>query len=72
MSLSSASTAVVVRVSDGMELPVTTRQTGGGGPPNTLAIVPDGWRPAAGETYRVTITGLSVGELTYETTLVRC
>ncbi len=72
VSLSGGSTAIVVRVSDGMELPVTTRQTGGGGPPNTLAIVPDGWRPAAGETYRVTITGLSVGELTYETTLVSC
>jgi len=72
ISLSGDASAIVVRVSDGVTLPVTTRQTGGGGPPNSLVIVPDGWRPAAGETYRVTITGLSIGELTYETTLIAC
>lgn len=72
VSLSGDASATVVRVSDGMTLSVTTRQTGGGGPPNSLVIVPDGWRPSAGETYRVTITGLSIGELTYETTLVAC
>ena len=55
-----------------MTLPVTTRQTGGGGPPNSLVIVPDGWTPQAGQTYRVTVDGLSVGEITYEVTLVEC
>jgi hypothetical protein len=72
ISLAGDASAVVVRVSDGTTLSVTTRQTGGGGPPSSLVIVPDGWRPAAGETYRVTITGLSIGELTYETTLIEC
>ena len=72
ISLSAGSSATVVRVGDGMTLPVTTRQTGGGGPPNSLVIVPDGWTPQAGQTYRVTVDGLSVGEITYEVTLVEC
>ncbi|MCB9603643.1 MAG: hypothetical protein H6721_05985 [Sandaracinus sp.] len=72
ISLSAGSSATVVRVGDGMTLPVTTRQTGGGGPPNSLVIVPDGWTPEAGQTYRVTVDGLSVGEISYEVTLVEC
>ncbi|MBX3275177.1 MAG: hypothetical protein KF729_33235 [Sandaracinaceae bacterium] len=70
-SLGSAS-ATVVRVSDGAELPVSSYLTGGGGPPPTVGFTPMGWTPAVGETYRVTITGTSRGDIVYETTLVGC
>jgi uncharacterized protein YkwD len=72
VSLRSSTSATVVRVSDGVSLPVTTRQTGGGGPPPTLVIVPEGWMGEAGESYRVTITDLASGDLTYEVQLVGC
>ena len=55
-----------------MSLPVEDYQTGGMGPPNALGFTPMGWTPQAGETYRVTITDTSAGDITYETTLVDC
>ncbi len=72
ISLQSGSSAEVVRTSDGMSLPVEDYQTGGMGPPNALGFTPMGWTPQAGETYRVTITDTSAGDITYETTLVDC
>jgi len=72
ISLLSGARAEVVRVSDSMSLPVDSYLTGGGGPPPTVGFTPMGWTPAAGETYRVTIFGTSAGDITYETTLVRC
>ncbi len=71
-SLPSGTTAEVVRVSDGMNLPVTSYLTGGGGPPPSVGFTPSGWTPQAGQTYRVTIRGTSMGDITYETTLVDC
>jgi uncharacterized protein YkwD len=62
----------VVRLSDGMSLPVEVYRPGGSGPPPSLGFIPMGWSPSAGETYRVTITGTSAGDITYETTLVSC
>ncbi|MCB9597791.1 MAG: CAP domain-containing protein [Sandaracinaceae bacterium] len=67
-----SSTATVVRVSDGMDMPVESYLTGGGGPPPSVGFTPMGWTPAAGETYRVTIHDTSVGDIVYETTLVSC
>lgn len=64
--------ATVQRVSDGMDLPVDSYLTGGGGPPPTVGFTPMGWTPAAGETYRVTIHDTSMGDIVYETTLVSC
>ncbi len=72
ISLSSSSTAEVVRVSDGASLPVESYYIEGFGPPTSLGFTPSGWTPAAGETYRVTIHGTSMGDVTYETTLVSC
>jgi uncharacterized protein YkwD len=72
ISLSGGSTVEVVRVSDGAPLTVSVYQTGGGGPPPSIAFTPMGWTPAAGQTYRVTITGTSAGDITYEVTLVSC
>ncbi len=64
--------ATVQRVSDGADLPVSSYLTGGGGPPPTVGFTPMGWTPVAGETYRVTISGTSMGDIVYETTLVSC
>lgn len=59
-------------MSDGASLAVDSYVTGGGGPPRSVAFTPRGWTPAAGETYRVTIRGTGMGDITYETTLVAC
>lgn len=64
--------ATVERVSDGMDMPVDSYLTGGGGPPPTVGFTPMGWTPSAGETYRVTIHDTSMGDVVYETTLVSC
>lgn len=71
-SLPSSTTAEVVRVSDGTSLPVDSYLTGGGGPPPSIGFTPMGWDPQVGETYRVTIRGTSMGDVTYETTFVSC
>ena len=65
-------TVRVSRTSDGASLAVRVTSTPGLGPPPALAFEPDGWRPAVGETYRVTVGGTSVGDIEYETTLVEC
>ncbi|MGE0789121.1 MAG: CAP domain-containing protein [Sandaracinaceae bacterium] len=66
-------TAVSVqRMSDGANLTVTSYLTGGGGPPPSIGFTPSGWTPEAGQTYRVTVTGTSIGTITYDVTLVSC
>lgn len=70
--MGSDTSARVVRASDGTELPVTTDLTGGFGPPPTLSITADGWSATVGETYRVTITNLADGDITYEVEPVGC
>jgi uncharacterized protein YkwD len=72
VSLASDSDVEVTRVGDGMDMPVEVYQTGGFGPPPTIGFIPSGWSPNPGETYRVTITNTSEGDITYETTLVGC
>ncbi|HJL17005.1 MAG TPA: hypothetical protein RMH99_15175 [Sandaracinaceae bacterium LLY-WYZ-13_1] len=72
ISFTGGSDVEVVRLSDGVALPVEVYQTGGFGPPPTIGFVPMGWSGEAGETYRVTITDTSDGDITYETTLVSC
>ena len=71
--MTSETGAIVERVSDGMELPVMTEQTGGFGPPPSVRIVPMGWSAEAGESYRVTITNLSGGEeISYVVDVIDC
>lgn len=64
--------ATVVRVSGNMEMPVITEVLGGGGLPGTLKITRDNWDVEVGQTYRVTITNLNGGDLTYEISPVTC
>jgi len=65
--------ASVVRVSDGMSMAVTSSSSGASGlPPGAVVWSLDGWVAEAGETYRVTISGLSGGDVTYDVEVVDC
>jgi hypothetical protein len=71
VSISESTTVTVTQ--DGAPRAVTSYFIGGGwGPPSTLAWSPSGWTPTAGATYRVTISGTSIGDVTYEVRLVGC
>lgn len=72
VGMTSETDATITRVSDGANLPVITGQTGGFGPPPALRIEPDGWTAEAGQTYRVTITNLRDGDISYEVQVVDC
>ncbi len=70
-SLTSA-TMTIVRAGDGMTMTGAVSYPPNGYGPNTVAFEPSGWRPAVGETYRVTVDGFSGGPVMYETTFVAC
>ncbi len=70
--LAADTTATVVRVSDGMVMPVNTEILAGGGRPATLKILRMDWMPEVNQTYRVTITNYNGNELTYEISPVDC
>lgn len=72
IELNADASVEVQRLSDGATLPVEQYQTGGYGPPPSIAFTPSGWAPAAGEAYRVTIHGTSGGDVSYEVHLVSC
>jgi hypothetical protein len=60
----------VVRVSDGSDLGVTPMRPPDGYGPSTVAWSSDGARTEG--TYRVTVSGISLGEVTYDVNLVSC
>ncbi len=72
IGLNSGASVAVERVSDGAALAVEHYYIEGYGPPVSIGFTPSGWSPAAGETYRVTISGTSAGDVTYDVTLVAC
>ncbi len=72
MSLTGSSAGSIVRTSDGADMPVLSERQPSGGSVDAVKMTPMGWMPVAGETYRVTITDLSTGELSYEVTPVDC
>ena len=65
-----STTVAMTRVSSGAPLAVTVTHPPNGYGPNTVAWAPMGWTPAAGDRYRVTVTGSS--EVSYEVELVAC
>jgi hypothetical protein len=65
-------TPSVVRVSDNANLPVTKMTLSQGYGQDCISWKPSGWAPAANETYRVTISGLSGGDVTYDVKPVAC
>jgi hypothetical protein len=62
----------VVRVSDGVDLPVSVMHPPNGFGPNAVSWRPMGWTPAVGERYRVTVTGGTPSPIAYEIELVDC
>ena len=70
----SAVTVTVTRMSDAAALPVTIiplQNPGGGNYPNATSFAPSGWSPAAGETYRVTVSAGGATK-TYDVKPVAC
>lgn len=65
-------TASVLRVEDNMALPVTQQALSQGYGQDTMSFLPNGWTAEAGKTYRVTITGLSAGDVSYDVKPVAC
>jgi hypothetical protein len=63
---------VTVTTSGGMSMPVMAEAlTGNYGSTRGLSFVPDGWEPMAGETYTVTLGGISQ-PITYAVQMVDC
>ncbi len=69
--LSGASVAVT-RAADGGMLAVTVDHLPDGFGPNTVAWTPSGWTPTVGQRYRVAVSGIAPGTVTYEVLIVGC
>ncbi|MEO6601819.1 MAG: CAP domain-containing protein [Polyangiaceae bacterium] len=65
-------TASVLRVEDNMTLPVTQQALSQGYGQDTMSFKPNGWTAEAGKTYRVTISGLTAGNVVYDVRPVVC
>jgi hypothetical protein len=65
-------TASVLRVDDNMALPVTQQALSQGYGQDTMSFKPNGWTAEAGKTYRVTISGLTAGNVVYDVKPVTC
>jgi hypothetical protein len=64
--------ASVLRVDDNTPLAVTMVPLAQGYGQDTISWVPSGWAAEAGKTYRVTISGLASGDVTYDVKPVSC
>ncbi len=62
----------MLRVDDNTPLPVTVLPLQQGFAQSATSWTPKGWTPEAGKTYRVTISGLSGGDVTYDVKPVIC
>jgi len=65
-------TATVLRVDDNMALPVTMLKLSQGYAQETTSWAANGWKAEAGKTYRVTIAGLTGGDVVYDVKPVVC
>jgi hypothetical protein len=65
-------TASVLRVDDNMVLPVKMMALQQGYAQETTSWTPVGWAAEAGKTYRVTVSGLSGGDVVYDVKPVAC
>ena len=65
-------TATVLRVDDNQALAVTVVKLSQGYGQNTMSFKPMGWTAEAGKTYRVTIAGLTGGNVVYDVKPVTC
>jgi hypothetical protein len=62
----------VLRVEDSTPMPVTVHTLSQGYGPTSIAWTRDGWSAQAGMTYRVTVSGLSGGDVVYDVKPVQC
>lgn len=67
-----SATASILRVDDNTPLDVTMHSLSQGYGPTTAAWTLDGWSAEAGKTYRVTVSGLSGGDVVYDVKPVSC
>ena len=65
-------TASVLRVDDNTPLAVTQQVLSQGYGQDTMSFKPNGWTAEAGKTYRVTISGLTAGNVVYDVKPVTC
>ena len=65
-------TASVLRVDDNTTLPVKMMPLSQGYAQDTTSWTPVGWTAEAGKTYRVTVSGLSGGDVVYDVKPVAC
>jgi hypothetical protein len=65
-------TASVLRVDDNTMLPVKMMALSQGYAQETTSWTPVGWTAEAGKTYRVTVSGLSGGDVVYDVKPVTC
>ena len=61
-----------MRLSDHANLAVTKQTLDQGYGQDAISWVPSGWTAMAGETYRVTISGLAGGDVVYAVKPVTC
>lgn len=62
----------MTRVGDGAALGVTIQKLQQGFGENAISWLPSGWTPEVGQTYRVTVSGLQMGDVTYEVKPISC
>lgn len=62
----------VLSVDDNMPLSVQVNTLSQGYGEEAIAWVPEGWQAQAGKTYRVTVTGVSGGDVVYDVKPVNC
>ena len=67
-----SATIAVVRMSDNMAMTVTRMTLSQGYGQDTISWLPSGWVPAAGETYKVTVSGLTGGDVSYVVKPINC
>ena len=65
-------TVAIKRLGDGATLAVTMMTLSQGYGQNTISWKPSGWTPTAGETYRVTISGVTGGDIVYAVKPITC
>ena len=70
--LGSGLDAGIVRVSDNAPMAISMKVMQGGYGQPTITLERQGWNPAVGETYKVTVTGTTMGTLTYDVSPVNC
>ncbi|MFO0619430.1 MAG: CAP domain-containing protein [Polyangiaceae bacterium] len=62
----------VLRVDDNTPLPITLKKLQQGFGVEAISWTKTGWQAEAGKTYRVTVTGLAGGDVTYDVKPVQC